>query len=131
MFYKNKETKEIVYLVRSDSRRTIVFIYNDEGETSSGTIMDYTKKEFKKNYIKFKKCSFIQPSEDMKELILNDYDTNRYAYDNNFEDYIDNQKYQERQEEIKNQTEAQRVRMMKELADDYNVNGISIQQDRG
>jgi hypothetical protein len=131
LFYKNKETKKIVYLVKSDNKRTIVFEYDENGETSSGIIMDYTKKDFKKNYIKFKKCTFTGPTDDMKELILTDYETNRYAYDNNFEDYIEERKYQDRKEAIEKQTEAQRVRMLKELADDYNPNGISVEQLKG
>lgn len=122
MFYKNKETKKVVFLIHSDSKRTIVFEYNEEGVTDGGIVMDYTKKDFKKNYIKFKKCSFIAPEEEAKKLILDDYETNRYAYDNNFDEYIDNKKYLDRQEEISKQTEADRVRMLKELADDYDPN---------
>jgi len=122
MFYKNKETKKIVFLVHSDSRRTIVFEYNEEGLTTGGIIMDYTKREFKKKYIKFKKCSFTPPEENAKKLILDDYERNRYAYDNNFDEYIEDKKYKDRQEEIERQTEADRIRMLKELADDYDPN---------
>ena len=122
MFYKNKETKTIVFLVHSDSKRTIVFEYKDDGIANSGIIMDYTKKEFKRKYIKFKKCEFAEPDEDSKKLILDDYETNKYAYDNNFDEYIENKKYLDRQEEIEKQTEADRVRMLKELADDYDPN---------
>ena len=35
------------------------------------------------------------------------------------EEYIDNNKYLERKREIERQTEADRARMLKELADDY------------
>lgn len=122
MFYKNKETKKIVFLVHSDSKRTIVFEYNEEGLTTGGIIMDYTKREFKKNYVKFKKCEFTPPEENAKKLILDDYERNRYAYDNNFDEYIEDKKYKDRQEEIERQTEADRVRMLKELADDYDPN---------
>jgi hypothetical protein len=131
LFYKNKETKDVVYLVKSDNKRTIVFEYSEEGQTSSGIIMDYNKKEFKKKYVKFKKCEFTEPSEDMKQVILDDYDTNRYAYDNNFEEYVEDRRYQERKEAIEKQTEADRIRMLKELADDYNPNGVSIEQLKG
>ena len=131
MFYKNKETKQIVLLVKSDSKRTIVFEYDENGVTTGGKILDYNKKEFKKLYVKDKKCSYVEADENMKKVILEDYETNRYAYDHNFDEYIDNKQYLDRQEEIEKQTEADRVRMMKELADDYNVNGISIQQDKG
>jgi len=128
LFYKNKETKEIVYLVKSDSKKTIIFEYNEDGKTSGGKILSYTKKEFKKKYIKDKKCNFEKPEENMVQTIIQDYETNQYAYDNNFEDYIEDRKYQERKEAIEKQTEADRRRMLKQLADDYNPNGIKVQQ---
>lgn len=119
MFYKNKETKEIVYLVKSDNKRSIIFEYDDNGQTTSGRIIKKPKREFKKEYIKNKKCIFEKPEDKMVELVIEDYETNRYAYDNNFEDYIEEKKYLDRQEDIKRQTDADRVRLMKELADDY------------
>ena len=128
MFYKNKETKEIVYLVKSDSKKTIIFEYDETGKTSGGKILSYTKKDFKKKYIKDKKCTFDEPEENMVLTIIQDYETNQYAYDNNFEDYIEDRKYQERKEAIEKQSEADRRRMLKELADDYNPNGIKVQQ---
>jgi len=126
LFYKNKETKETVYLVKSDSKKSIIFEYNDDGITTGGKILSYTKRDFKKNYVKDKKCTFAAPDENMKQTILQDYETNRYAYDNNFDEYIEDRKYQDRKEEIEKQTEADRVRMLKTLADDYNPNGITI-----
>jgi len=126
MFYKNKETKDVVFLVRSDSKRSIIFDYTKEGTTSAGRILEMNKKMFKKQYIKFKKCEFDIPSEDMQKVILDDYDTNRYAYDNNMEEYVEYKKYLDRKEEIEKQTEADRRRLIKELADDYNPNGIKV-----
>lgn len=125
MFYKNKETKETVYLVKSDSKRSIIFEYKTE-ETSGGKILDYNKKEFKKIYIKNKKCNFTKPEENMIKTILDDYETNRYAYDNHFEEYVESSKYLDRKEDIERQTEADRVRLLKTLADDYKPNGIKI-----
>jgi len=126
LFYKNKETKDVVYLVKSDSKRSIVFEYKEDGVTTGGKILDYTKKEFKKSFVKFKKCAFTEPEDTMKKVILDDYETNKYAYDHNFDEYIDNKAYLDRKEEIEKQTEADRTRMMKELADDYNPNGIKV-----
>lgn len=131
MFYKNKETKQVVFLVKSDSKKSIIFEYDENGTTNGGKILNYTKKEFKKRYVKDKKCSFTEPDKYMKDTILTDYETNRYAYDNNFEEYIEERKYQDRKEEIERQTEADRRRMLKELADDYNPNGIKVPQDKG
>jgi len=131
LFYKNKETKETVYLVKSDSKKSIIFEYDDDGITTGGKILSYTKRDFKKNYVKDKKCTFAAPDENMKQTILQDYETNRYAYDNNFDEYIEDRKYQDRKEEIEKQTEADRRRMLKELADDYNPNGIKVPQEKG
>jgi len=131
LFYKNKETKQIVLLVKSDSKRSIIFEYDKDGVTTGGKILSYNKKEFKKMYIKNKKCTFQKPEENMIKTILTDYETNRYAYDHNFEDYIEEKRYLDRKEEIEKQTEADRRRMLKELADDYNPNGISIKQSKG
>ena len=131
MFYKNKETKQIVFLVKSDSKKSIIFEYDENGVTNGGKILSYTKKEFKKMYIKDKKCTFQEPEENMKLTIIQDYETNRYAYDHNFEEYIEDRKYQDRKEEIEKQTEADRRRMLKELADDYNPNGIKVPQNKG
>jgi hypothetical protein len=131
LFYKNKETKQIVLLVKSDSKKSIIFEYDEKGVTTGGKILSYSKKEFKKMYIKDKKCTFQKPNENMIETILTDYETNRYAYDNNFEEYVENQKYLDRKEEIEKQTEADRRRLLKELADDYNPNGIKVPQNKG
>jgi len=131
LFYKNKETKDTVYLVKSDSKKSIIFEYDENGTTTGGKILSYTKRDFKKNYVKDKKCTFAAPDENMKQTILQDYETNRYAYDNNFDEYIEDRKYQDRKEEIEKQTEADRRRMLKELADDYNPNGIKVPQEKG
>jgi len=131
MFYKNKETKEIALVVKSDSKKTIIFEYNEEGITTGGKILDMNKGVFKKHYVKHKKCKFIKPDENMINTILNDYETNKYAYENNFEEYIEDRKYQDRKESIEKQTEADRVRMLKELADDYCPNGVSVEQLKG
>jgi hypothetical protein len=128
LFYKNKETKQVVLVVKSDSKKTIIFEYNNKGITNGGKILDLSKTEFKKHYVKYKKCKFLEPDENMIKTILDDYETNKYAYENNFEEYIEDIKYQERKEAIEKQTEADRIRMLKELADDYNPNGVSIEQ---
>lgn len=131
MFYKNKETKQIVLVVKSDSKKTIIFEYNNEGITTGGKILDMNKSAFKKHFIKNKKCTFARPDENMIKTILNDYETNRYAYDNNFDEYIEERKYQDRKEAIEKQTEADRRRMLKTLADDYDPNGIKVQKTKG
>jgi hypothetical protein len=120
-----------VLLVKSDSKKSIIFEYNEKGITTGGKILSQNKQEFKKHYVKFKKCNMKKPDENMIKTILVDYETNRYAYDNNFEEYIEDRKYQDRKEEIEKQTEADRRRMLKELADDYNPNGIKVQQSKG
>lgn len=119
MFYKNIETKQVVLLIKSDSKKTILFEYGEDGETTGGRILTFGKKEFKKNHIKFKKCKFQEPNENMKQTILRDYETNEYAYTNHFEEYVEDRRREERIEEIEKQTEADRRRLMKELADDY------------
>ena len=116
MFYKNKETKEIVYLVKSDSSKSIVFTYKDN-TSNTGKILDYNKKEFKKHYIKFKKCTFTPPEEGIQQVIINDYIKNKEAYCTDMENYIENKKLEERQKNLERQSEADRVRMLKELAD--------------
>lgn len=128
MFYiKKSDSKEIVELIYSgngfciiiDQRETLL----SEDKNPIGRILRYGKKEFKKHYRKIKpdhKNVLIKPIKDeIKEQIISTFDTDRIGIMYYTEEYIDNNKYLERKREIERQTEADRARMLKELADDY------------
>ena len=120
MFYKNKETKETVYLVKSDSKRCIIFDYKDDSqESSGGRILQMNKKAFKKHYVKNKKSTKTVPDQYSIDTIITDYETNQYAYDHHLEEYVEDRKYQDRIEAIERQTKEEREQLLKELADDY------------
>ena len=137
MFFVNKvDREEIVELIYSgtgfciivDQRETL----NHPGNDPVGRILRFGKKDLKRNYKKIKsehKTVLVEPlSEEMKEEIINTFEVDKIGILNYTEDYVEHKKYLERQEEIAKQSEADRIRMMKELADDYNPNGIKIKE---
>ena len=128
MFYKNKETKEVIYVVYSNAKVVISFAYNEEGVTKGGKIHRYSKSRLKKDFLKFKKCQFKEPDEETRNLIIDEYENNTYMWNNDVytEDYLIQQEIKDRKEMIEKQTEAGRKRLLKTLADDYNPNGIKV-----
>ena len=136
MFFVNKsDREEIVELIYSGSGFCIVIdqieTLQSDDKNPVGKILKYGKKELKKYFKKIKaehKAVLIEPINDtMKQQVISTFDTDKVGIMNYTEDYVDNKRYLDRKEEIEKQTEADRVRMLKELADDYNPNGISVQ----
>ena len=136
MFFVNKSNKEeIVELIHSGDGFCIVI---DQIETLAskdkntvGKILRFSKKELKKKFRKIAdghKMVMLLPIDDtMKKQVIDTFNTDQVGILDYTEDYIENQKYLDKQEEIEKQTEGDRVRMLKELADDYNPNGISVE----
>ena len=138
MFFVNKSNNdEVVELIYSGTGFCLVIDQEDTLKAGNpvGRIVRYGKKELKRNYKKIKadhKYVKMEPiDEDRKAQTIEQFDTDKVGIMTYTEDYVDNQKHLDRMEEIEKQTEADRVRMLKELADDYCINGISVQQDRG
>lgn len=137
MFFVNKiDREEIIELVYSGQGFCIIV---DQKETlghpennPTGRILRLGKKDLKRNYKKIKqehKTVLVAPlGEAMKEQIIETFELDKIGILTYTEDYIESKKYLDRKEEIEKQTEADRIRMMKELADDYNPNGITIKE---
>ena len=129
MFYSNKQNnEEVVELIYSEQGVVIVIDQADTIKSNQpvGRIIKKGKKQFKKD---FKKASEryikMEPIDDeRKQEVINTFITDKIGILKYTEDYIETNKKYDRLEEINKQTEAQRIRMMKTLADDYNPNGI-------
>jgi hypothetical protein len=135
MFFVNKhDREEVVELIYSGVGFCIVIdqteTLNNKDGNPVGKILKYGKKELKKHFKKVKadnKAVKIEPINDtMKEQTIETFEIDKIGIMEYTEDYVENKKYLDRQEEIAKQTEADRIRMMKELADDYNPNGVKI-----
>ncbi len=138
MFFVNKSNNEdVVELIYSGTGFCIVIdqisTLENMDKNPVGKILKYGKKELKKHFRKVKenhKIVLMSPvNETQKNQVIETFETDKIGIMAYTEDYVENQKYLERQEEIEKQTEADRIRMMKTLADDYNPNGISIKED--
>ena len=138
MFFVNKSNnEEVVELIYSGAGFCIVIdqetTIDSEDKNPVGKILKYGKKDLKKNFRKIKASHKIvlmkAVNETQKNQVIETFETDKIGIMDYTEDYVENQKYIDRQEEIEKQTEADRVRMMKELADDYNPNGIKIKED--
>ena len=131
MFFVNKSNnEEVVELIYSGPGFCLVIDQEDTLKAGNpvGRIIRIGKKELKKSYKKLKEThKYVKMeavSEDMKQQTIETFDTDKIGIMSYTEDYVDNKKHLDRMEEIEKQTEADRVRMLKELADDYNPNGI-------
>ena len=135
-FVNKQDREEVVELIYSGVGFCIVIdqiqTLESKEQNPVGKILRHGKKDFKKLFKKIKsdnravKMKLL--TESQKEQVIETFETDKIGILDYSEDYIENQKYLDRQDEIQKQTEAQRVRMMKELADDYMPNGISVQQ---
>lgn len=135
MFYVNKSNQEeVVELIYSETGVVIVIDQVDTLKAGNpvGRIIKKGKKAFKKDYKKAsdKVVKMPETSESEREHIIETFVTDKAGILTYTEDYVENKKYLDRQEEMEKQTEAERVRLMKTLADDYNPNGVSVQQDK-
>lgn len=139
MFFVNKSNKEeIVELIYSGVGFCIVIDQEEslksEDKNPFGKVLRQGKKEFKKKFRKLKqdhKSILIEPiNQTMKEQVIETFNTDKIGIMDYSEDYIENQKNLDRKEEIEKQTEADRVRLLKTLADDYKPNGIILQEAR-
>ena len=135
MFLVNKsDNEEVIELIYSGTGFCIVVDQIDTLEAGNpiGRIIRTGKKVLKKNYKKLKLGHRLilinSTTEDQKDKIIETFETDKIGILQYTEEYIDKSKYLDRIEETKNQSEADRRRMMKELADDYNPNGISVSQ---
>lgn len=135
MFFVNKSNNnEVVELIYSGAGFCIVIdqesTMNSTDKNPVGKILKYGKKDLKKNFRKVKynhKIILMSPiNETQKEQVIETFKTDKIGIMDYTEDYVENQKHLDRIEEIEKQTEADRVRMMKSLADDYMPNGITI-----
>jgi hypothetical protein len=131
MFFVNKSNNdEVIELIYSGPGFCIVIDQEESlnSENPVGKIIKYGKKELKKHYRKLKnnhKYVKMEPiSEEMKEYIIESFEVDKIGILEYTEDYIENQKFLDRQEEIQKQTEAERRRLMKELADDFDPNKL-------
>jgi len=129
MFFVNKrDNKDVIELIYNGVGFCIVIDQEMTLESGNpvGRILKYGKKELKKHYKKLKNGhkSILMPevSEENKEMIIEEFETDKIGIMQYTEEYIENKKYLDRQEEIKKQTEAERRRMMKQLADDFDPN---------
>lgn len=136
MFFVNKQDRQdVIELIYSGTGFCIVIDQQQTLETADknpqGKILKYGKKELKKYFRKVKpdnKIVQMNPiSDEMKQQVIDTFETDKIGLMLYTEDYIENDKYLSRKEEIEKQTEADRVRLLKTLADDYNPNGISVQ----
>ncbi len=135
MFFANKSNnEEVIELIYSGTGFCIVIDQKATLESKDrnpvGKVLKYGKKELKKHFRKVKanhKIVLIEAINDtMKAQVIETFETDKIGIMDYTEDYIEDKKYLDRQEEIAKQSEADRIRMMKELADDYNPNGISV-----
>jgi hypothetical protein len=131
MFFVNKSNNnEVIELIYSGVGFCIVIdqeeTLNSNDKNPVGKILKYGKKELKKHFRKIKnnhKIVHIQPiSEEMKKHVIDSFEVDKIGLLQYTEDYIENKKQLDRQEEIQKQTEAERRRLMKELADDFDPN---------
>jgi hypothetical protein len=131
MFFVNKSNNnEVIELIYSGVGFCIVIdqeeTLNSNDKNPFGKILKYGKKELKKHFRKIKnnhKIVHIQPiSEEMKKHVIDSFEVDKIGLLQYTEDYIENKKQLDRQEEIQKQTEAERRRLMKELADDFDPN---------
>lgn len=137
MFFASKHDKdEVVELIHSGAGFCIVIdqqeTLNSKEKNPVGKILKHGKKELKKHYRKVKADNKVvlmpETNDTMKAQVIETFEIDKIGILQYTEDYVENSKYLERKEEIEKQTEADRIRMMKELADDYNPNGISIKE---
>ena len=128
MFFINKSNnEEVVELIYSGAGFCIVIdqesTLETEGLNPVGKVLKYGKKELKKNFRKIKfnhKNVKMEPvNETQKSQVIETFETDKIGIMDYTDDYIENHKFLERQEEIAKQSDADRRRMMKELADDY------------
>lgn len=133
MFFVSKKDKdEIVELVHSGAGFCIVVDQREtiENKNPIGRILKYGKKDLKRNFRKIKenhRSIKVEPlTQEAKKHIIETFENDKIGIMNYTEDYIENNKLLDRQEEIKKQKEADRKRLMKELADDFNPNGIKV-----
>ena len=131
MFFVNKSnSSEVIELISSGAGYCIVIDQEDtlmsENKNHCGRIIKTGKKELKKAYKKIKDTSPLikmKPiEEELKNVIIDQFNTDKVGILEYSEEYVESKKYLDRQEEISKQSEADRRRMMKQLADDYNPN---------
>jgi len=133
MFFVNKsDNEDVIELIYSGIGFCIVIDQQEtlksESKLPYGRIIKHGKKELKKKYKKLKdnsKYILIDPIDEYrKQEVINTFETDKIGILEYTEDYIENQKLLDKAEEIQKQSEADRIRMLKELADDYCHNGI-------
>jgi hypothetical protein len=137
MFLVNKSNnEEVIELIYSGAGFCIVIDQEDSllAGNPVGRIVRYGKKELKKKFKKIKpehKYVKMKPiNEEQKVQTIETFNVDKIGIMTYTEDYIEKNKYLDRREEIAKQTEADRVRLLKELADDYNPNGAQKRSNK-
>jgi len=126
-FFNKQDSEDVIELISSGSGFCIIIdqkqTLKDKNQNPSGRILRYGKKTLKKKYNRIKnensKKIKFRISEERKEQILELFNTDKIGLLNYSSDYIERDKLERRKEEIKKQSEADRRRLIKELADDY------------